>query len=144
MFGRIGRVACAHAGFILLVSGLAVGVAAFAGIHATSKLKSAGFVSPSAPSQLASNQLKAQFGGTANVIVLVTAKQGTVDQPAAAAAGEAIAARLAQQPHVISVTSYWTGGGASLRSHDGTQAFMPGAGDYPFVSPCGGSTIGSV
>jgi RND superfamily putative drug exporter len=124
MFRRIGAVANAHARLVLLVAGIGIVLAAFAGIHATSKLKSAGFVSATAPSQLAANQLKAQFGGTPDLVLLVTAKSGTVDQPAVAAAGRAVTSQLAASPGVSGVTSYWLGGGSGLRSRTGTQALV--------------------
>ena len=124
MFGRIGRVTTARARLILLLAGAGIVLAGFIGIHATSKLKSAGFVSPTAPSQLSDNQLKAKFGGTPNLVLLVDAKQGTVDSPAVASAGRAVAARLATEPSVDRVTSYWTGGGAGLRSKSGTEALI--------------------
>lgn len=124
MFGRIARVATTRARLILLLAGLAVVLAGVAGIHATSKLKSSGFVSPHAPSQIASNLLDAHFGGSPNLILLVQARSGRVDQPAVASAGRAITARVAASPGVSDVTSYWTTNSASLRSKSGTSALV--------------------
>jgi RND superfamily putative drug exporter len=124
MFGRIGRVATTRARLILLLAGLAVILAGAAGIHATSKLKSSGFVSPHAPSQIASNLLDQHFGGSPNLILLVQARTGTVDQAAVAAAGRTITARVAASPGVSGVSSYWTTGSPSLRSTSGTEALV--------------------
>ena len=99
-------------------------LAALAGIHVTSKLKSAGFVSPRAPSQLATNRLDTEFGGTPNLVLLVRATSGTVDQPAVANAGRAVAARVAASPGVTQVTSYWATSSPALRSRDATEALV--------------------
>jgi len=124
MFQRLGRLATTRARLVLALTGLGIILAATAGIHATSKLKSAGFVSPNAPSQLASNLLDQQFGGSPNLILLVRANTGSVDQPAVAAAGRALAARVAASPDVAAVSSYWSTGSASLRSRNGTEALV--------------------
>src|SRR5262249_22586172 len=89
-----------------------------------SKLKSSGFVSANAPSQLATNRLDSQFGGTPNLVLLVQAKAGNVDQPAVAAAGRTVAARVGTAPGVTQVTSYWATGSPALRSRDGTEALV--------------------
>jgi RND superfamily putative drug exporter len=124
MFGRIGRVATTRARLILVLAGLAVVLAGAAGIHATAKLKSSGFVSPHAPSEIASNLLDQHFGGSPNLILLVRATSGTIDQPAASSAGRVITARVASSPGVSDVTSYWTTGSPSLRSTSGTDALV--------------------
>jgi RND superfamily putative drug exporter len=103
---------------------LGIVLAALAGIHVTSKLKSEGFVSPHAPSQLAKNRLDSEFGGTPNLVLLVRAKTGSVDQPSVAAAGRAVAARVAASPGVTQVTSYWATPSPALRSRDGTEALV--------------------
>jgi RND superfamily putative drug exporter len=124
MFGRIGRVATTRARLILLVAGLAVVLAGVVGIHAVSKLKSSGFVSPHAPSEIASNLLDQHFGGSPNLILLVQARSGTVDQPAVASTGRGITAAVAASPGVSGVTSYWTTDSTTLRSRSGTEALV--------------------
>src|SRR5436309_1461330 len=124
MFQRLGRLATTRSRLVLVVTGFGIVLAALAGVHVTSKLKSSGFVSPHAPSQLATNRLDSEFGGTPNLVLLVQAKTGTVDQPAAATAGRSVAARVAASPGVTQVTSYWATGSATLRSRDGTDALV--------------------
>jgi RND superfamily putative drug exporter len=125
MFEIIGRFVVSHRRRILAVGLLALLAFAFLGSRAGSRLKSAGFTSPSAPSQVASDRLRSQFGGSVNFILVVTARTGSVDDPAAATAGASLAARLAAAPHVTSVNSYWTSGHpSSLRSRDGRQALV--------------------
>jgi RND superfamily putative drug exporter len=106
----------AAAGFVVL--------AAVLGIHAPSKLRSGGFASPSAPSQVAADRLQATFGGSPNLIFVVQARSANVDAPAVVEAGQALTARLARSPGVSSVTSYWTSRAPSLRSRDGRQALV--------------------
>jgi putative drug exporter of the RND superfamily len=126
MFERLARLVTKRARLILALTVLGIVLAAAAGIHATSKLKDAGFVSPNAPSQIASNKLDDDFAGPANVILLVTAHTGTVNSPDVAAVGESVTARLAAFPGVKGVTSYWSTGSASLESKTGNAALVMG------------------
>jgi RND superfamily putative drug exporter len=124
MFQRLGHVATTRPRLVLALTGLLIVLSVFVGIHAPSKLKSSGFVSPHAPSELAKNRLDSQFGGSPNLVLLVRAKTGGVDQPQVAAAGRAIASTVAASPDVTQVTSYWTTGNSALRSRNGTEALV--------------------
>jgi RND superfamily putative drug exporter len=124
MFQRLGQLATTRSRLVLALAGLGIVLAAMAGIHATSKLKSSGFVSSGAPSELAKNRLDSQFGGTPNLVLLVQAKAGDVDQPAVAAAGQSVAAQVAASPGVTQVSSYWATNSPALRSRDGTEALV--------------------
>ena len=124
MFQHLGRLATTRSRLVLVVTGLGIVLAALAGIHVTSKLKSSGFVSANAPSQLATNRLDSEFGGTPNLVLLVQAKTGSVDQASVAAAGRAVATRVAASSGVTQVTSYWATGNPALRSRDGTEALV--------------------
>ena len=66
--------------------------------------------------------------------MLVTARSGTVDDPAVAAAGAALTERLAAQPGVGDVWSYWSPGApptlaAEDRRHALVLAWVPGDAD---------------
>ncbi len=125
MFNRLGHLATTRSRLVLILTGLGIVLAAAAGIHAPSKLKSAGFVSAKAPAQLAQNRLDGQFaGGSPNLILLVRARSGDVDQPAVAAAGRSIVALVAASPGASQVSSYWTTGSKSMRSRSGTEALV--------------------
>ncbi len=124
MFLRLGRLATTRSRLVLGLTGLCIVLAAIIGIHAPGKLKSAGFVSPNAPSQLAQNRLDAQFGGATNLVLLVQARTGTVDQPAVADAGRALAERVRNAPGVARVESYWETNSPALRSRDNTEALV--------------------
>jgi RND superfamily putative drug exporter len=125
MFDRLGHLATTRSRLVLILAGVGIVLAAAAGIHAPSKLKSAGFVSAKAPAQLAQNRLDRQFaGGSPNLILLVQARSGDVDQPPVAAAGRSIVALVGASPGVSNVTSYWTSGSEALRSRSGTEALV--------------------
>jgi RND superfamily putative drug exporter len=124
MFQRLGHLAVTRSRLVLALAGLGIVLAALAGIHAPSKLKSSGFVSPNAPSQLATNRLNKEFGGTPNLVLLVGARTGNVDQPDVATAGRVVAAQVAASPGVTQVTSYWATNSPALRSRDGTEALV--------------------
>src|SRR3546814_8340310 len=66
------------------------------------------------------------FGtSTLNVVLLVTADSGDVDDPPTAAAGTALTERLAAEEHVVDVASYWSLGSAPpLRSIGGKRALV--------------------
>ena len=82
-------------------------------------------MSAEAPSQLAHEPPRRQFPAVRrNLILLVQARSGTVDQPAAAAAGRAVAGLVAAAPAITNVSSYWTTGSPALRSRSGTEALM--------------------
>ncbi|MCU4183279.1 MMPL family transporter [Acidiferrimicrobium sp. IK] len=124
MFNAIGRLVTARRKAILWAALGLVVVSAVLGIHAPGALKSGGFTSSSAPSQVAQDRLRADFGGSTNLILVVTARSGSVDTPAVTAAGDALTARLAATPDVSAVTSYWPTRPPALRSDSGTQAIV--------------------
>jgi RND superfamily putative drug exporter len=112
-----------------LVLVLAVAFLAFAGAiggGVAKELSGGGFDDPHAPSEQAARLLRDQFHtGEPNLALLITSRSGRVDDAAVAAAGQAVAARLAQQPDVTDVVSYWSAGEVpSLRSRDGRRALV--------------------
>jgi RND superfamily putative drug exporter len=92
-------------------------------------LSSGGFQDPSAQSTRAANVLRDQFhGGAPNIVLLVSATGGrSVDDPAVQQSAAQVTQRLASQPHMQQVSSYWSLGNAPpLRSQDGHQALVLG------------------
>ncbi len=101
-------------------------------------LSAGGFQDPGAPSSQTRNILTSQFhAGDPTMVLLVTAKgsataKGTpavgtpaVDTPALRQAAQQLTERLAHEPAVAQVTSYWSlGGPPPLRSTDGTKALV--------------------
>jgi putative drug exporter of the RND superfamily len=112
----------------VLAATLVVVVAAGAlGGSAITRLKSGGFDDPGAESTRAAKVLADEFGtGDPNLVLLVTAKGGQVDDPAVAAAGKALTRRLAAEPDLAQVVSYWATGAPALKSTDGSQALVLG------------------
>jgi putative drug exporter of the RND superfamily len=87
---------------VILVGAAVIGVGAF------SKLQTNGaFQDPSADSTTAQRQLDEHFGDADNVVLLVRARGGTVDDPAVTAAGATAARRLSAEPRVTDVVSFW-------------------------------------
>ena len=79
---------------------------------------------PGTESVAAKNALEQRFGtSNANFILLVTARHGTVDDPAVEAAADQLSARLAAEPQVGDVWSYWSQErDPTLRSQDRLSA----------------------
>lgn len=125
MLERLARLALTRpktvlaATLILMVAALAYG----AGIG--ERLSGGGFYSGSSESQRAAVALEQRFHvGKPNLVILATdTGGGSVDDPAAVAAGAALTQQLAATPGITTVSSYWGPGQSELlRSHDGTKA----------------------
>ena len=100
-------------------------VAGGVGFSAESHLSTGGFTDPSWESSRAQSALIGTFHSTQpNLLLLVTASSGSVTDPAVAADGTRISQRLAQQPGVVGVASFWSRGDPTLRSTDGRQALI--------------------
>jgi putative drug exporter of the RND superfamily len=102
------------------------------------RLTSGGFTDPAAESTRASDLLERQFGTSdPNIVLLVTATRGTVDDARVAAAGRALTDELADAPGVQSAASYWSLERAvPLRSENARRALVLGviAGDEDRVN----------
>jgi RND superfamily putative drug exporter len=109
---------------VLLLTGAAVLLAAVVSAPVMDELSNGGFRDPGSESVRASVMLESRFGaGDLNYVLLATAPDG-VDTPTGAAAGREVAGRLAGQPGVTRVVSYWDTSEPSLRSRDRTQALV--------------------
>jgi RND superfamily putative drug exporter len=95
------------------------------GAGAIGKLKTGGFQDPAAESTRAAEALRDTFHtGEPNLVLLVTARTGTVDDAAVTAAGLDVTRRLAAERDVSEVRSYWADRATPLRSRDGHQALV--------------------
>src|SRR6266508_611522 len=126
MLHRYGEFVVRRARLLLAFSGLLLIAAAIFGAGAFDKLQNGGFDDPAAQSSQAQHLINERYGGQTNLVLLVTTKAGTVDDPAVAAAGRQLAADLAAEPDLTSVFSYWTTKAPGLKSTDGTQAIVLG------------------
>ncbi len=123
---RTGRFAVRRRRGVLLVALAFAIVAGAVGGGVFARLGNAGFQDPSAPSSQALSLLADRFGtGEPDIVLVVTATSGSVDDPAVAAAGAELTRRLQAQPDVVDVGSYWSlGRPSALRSRDGDRALV--------------------
>lgn len=115
------------AGIVLLV---VAGLLASGALRALSLSR---FEAPGSESRLAAAELLETFDvGAANMLLLVTAREGTIDDPATSAEAQAIAGRLAAEPAVAAVETPWTSPGklglvSADRRHALILARLPGS-----------------
>ena len=145
MFRSLGQLSVSRPRAVLAATGVFLVLAAVLGMGVFDRLSGGGFEDPSAESTRAEALLAERFdSGTPNFVVLATApgdpvaspdspdSPATPDSPAPAVdsapateAGEALTRRLAEDPDVAEVVSYWSlGRVAPLRSTDGTSAMV--------------------
>lgn len=127
MLERLARLAVARPKTVLAAT-LVLMVAAVAyGSGITERLSGGGFYNSSSESQRAAAALEQRFHvGKPNLVILATnTGGGSVDDPAAVAAGQALTQELAATPGITTVSSYWGPGQSELlRSKDGTKALI--------------------
>src|SRR4051812_28770609 len=113
-------VLAATVGFVILAGAIGGNVA--------KHLSSGGFDDPNSENSQVRRIIDRQFplGATPNVVVLVTAKNGNIDDPAVVEAGRHLTADLAARPSIKGLAfSYWTIPGAlPLKSKAGNQALV--------------------
>ena len=126
MLARLGQFTVRRRRAILVASVILFALAGAIGGGVADHLSSGGFDDPGAESSRAGQVIDDVFrAGAPNVVLLVTAAGGTVDEPAAAEAGRALTAQLAAEPDVDQASSYWSLGNVPpLRSNDGRQALV--------------------
>jgi RND superfamily putative drug exporter len=126
MLRCVGRFTVRRRRWVLVATLLAVVVAALFGGGVFARLSPGGFSDPDAESSRASDRLEEVFDtGDPNLVLLVTARKGSVDDRAVAAEGAALTEKLARDPAIEQAFSYWSLGSAPpLRSHDGSQALV--------------------
>jgi RND superfamily putative drug exporter len=127
-FVRLGQILVRRRRPVVVLTVILFVISAALGADVASKLSGGGFENPGAQSSQARELLEDRFGaGEPNVVVLVRAEEGTVDDPAVAAAGRAVSDRLAVADGMTDVVSYWSLGAAPpLRAGDGSSALVLG------------------
>ncbi|NML48958.1 MMPL family transporter [Streptomyces sp. R302] len=109
----------------LLVALVLTALAVLAGGGVADRMGSGGWEDPAAESTYATEELERAFPGSQpNLLLLVDAGKAGVDDPAVAAEARRLTERLAAEPGIEGVGSYWTTGSPALRSEDGTQAVV--------------------
>jgi RND superfamily putative drug exporter len=122
MLSRLGRLTVRHRKIILIVTAVVFAVAGAFGGSVAEHLSSGGFDDPASESYKADDALLDTFGaGTPNLLLLVTAERGSVDDAAVVAAGTALTERLTAEPNVSNVASYWSLGEPAAAAQRGRQ-----------------------
>jgi RND superfamily putative drug exporter len=128
MLKRFARLATTRPRAVLAAAAVLFVVSVGVGGGVGPLLTSGGFEDPASESSRADAVLAHRFGtGVPNLVLLVTASKGNVDDPVVTRAGRALTARLARERDLTNVVSYWSEGGAApLRSGDGHRALVVG------------------
>ncbi|MFD5149041.1 MMPL family transporter [Streptomyces sp. NPDC058401] len=124
MSRRAGVFVTRRPGLVLFAALVFLALAVVFGADVTGRLKTQGYDDPRSQSSRAARVAAERLGASPNLVVVAQARDGSVDGPAARSGGEELTRRLAAQPHVSAVASYWTGGAAELRSRDGRAAML--------------------
>lgn len=126
MLRRLGRFTVARRRWVLVATLLFLVAAGALGGNVAQYLSSGGFDDPGAESVTAERALDSVFGsGNPNLVLLVTARSGSVDDAAVARLGAQLTERLATEEGVEQAVSYWTlGSPPPLRSQAGDQALV--------------------
>ncbi len=124
VFHRLGAFLARRARLVLVASVLFLIASAVIGIGAFGQLGDEGFDDPSSASTQAQVLLDQEFGGETNIVFLVEARSGTVDDAASTEGGLAFTRQLESDPRLSQVTSYWTSRAPALRSIDGRYGLI--------------------
>jgi putative drug exporter of the RND superfamily len=126
MLTRFARLSTRHARAVVIAAMVAFALAGAIGGGVADHLTSGGFEDPASESERADEALAERFDtGVPNLVLLVTAENGDVDDPGVAAAGAALTDELGAEDGVADVVSYWSEGNAPpLRNDDGSRALV--------------------
>ncbi|MFE9330362.1 MMPL family transporter [Streptomyces sp. NPDC006925] len=124
MFERIAELAIRRSRLVLIVAAVVVALMGALGAGAFGKLLAGGFDDPASQSSRARDAIEKEFGGETNLVLLVRAADGRVDDPAAERTGRALVSDLKAEQDLGKVVSYWDTGSAALRSEDGREALV--------------------
>jgi RND superfamily putative drug exporter len=124
---KIGLASFRHFKAVLVTAALLLVAGAVVGAGVINHLAQGGFTDASSQSVQAENSLVAKFHNDVPDFELVVSSSKSLGDPAVAAAGKALDARLSKEPGVGNVLSYWTaepGVRSDLRGTDGRTALI--------------------
>lgn len=125
MLDALARFVLRRRRFVLVATAALVAAMAVLATGAFSVLKSGGFDNPSSGSSRAAAVLDRDFGGQANLLLLLTPTDGrSLDSPQVAKEAGSITHGLAGRDDVTAVHSYWSDHSAGLRSKDAKSALI--------------------
>ena len=122
MLHRLGGFVVRRARLVLAAAVLVLIAAAVVGVGAFGKLKGGGFDDPDSESSRARQVLVDRYGGEGDLVLLADA--GTAGVDSTAAARLRLTQKLAAEPDLAGVASYWTTKAPSMRSEDGSKALV--------------------
>lgn len=109
----------------LLLALVFTALAVVAGSGVSGRLASGGWEAPHSQSSYATKALAEHFPASQpNLVLLVDARGAGVDSAEVSAQGKDLARRLAADPDVTGVTSYWATHAPALRAEDGGSAMI--------------------
>lgn len=125
---RAAQLAVGRRRAVLVVSGLVFAIAGALGAGVAERLSTGGFDDPESEATRTSAYLEKVFGvEDPDIVLLVTAATGSVDDAPVARKGRQLTRQLAAEEGVAAAFSYWSlGSPPPLRSHDGSQALILG------------------
>ena len=126
MLRRLGHFTVRRRRWVLIATMLVVALSGAIGGTVQEHLSSGGFDDPGAESTQAEQVLTDVFrSGNPNLVLLVRAKSGSVDDKELAAYGAELTEKLGAEEHVQQAVSYWSlGSPPPLRSVEGDQALI--------------------
>jgi RND superfamily putative drug exporter len=124
MLRRLATAIVARPRAVLAVTVLFLVLAGVFGAGAADRLKAGGFDDPGSESAAAARVLDERFGDSANLVLEVTARGGDIDGADVAASVQRLTRRLAQEPSVTVICSYWAGQSEALRSRDARSGLV--------------------
>ncbi len=125
MPASFARLIVARRRTVLVVAIVLAALAGAFGGSVAKNLSNGGFDDPTSESSAAKELIETQFGaGSPNLVLLVTAKDGSVDSPASVAAGQALTKELQGESGVSGTTSYWSLQAPPLKSNNGAEALV--------------------
>ena len=124
MLHRLGGFVVRRARLVLVAAALLLAAAAVVGVGAFGKLQGGGFDDPGSESSRARQVLVDKYGGEGDLVLLADAGGASGSVDTAKAAGLRLTQRLAAEPDLAGVASYWTTQAPSMRSEDGTKALV--------------------
>ena len=127
MLSSLARLVTHRSRTVLALCLVAVVLAAVAAVGVFARLGTAGYDDPSSDSAQAQALLNQHFGGQPDLVFLVHADSGTVDDTAAKASGVALTRELTAEPSLSGISSSFTappGTADPMKSEDGGDALI--------------------
>jgi RND superfamily putative drug exporter len=114
---------------VIIVAVVFLPLAAIIGGGVAKQLTVGGLEDPGSESARTAAELQDRFSkaGQSDFVVVVTARDGKVDDPDVRAAGLALTKQLAAEPGIVNASSYWVGNLPPLKSENSTQALVFGS-----------------